>query len=185
VRKMTRTVQQYSPELRAEAVRLVLEHAMTQADVAKRLSVPKETFANWVAAAKHGRGPVSGAKTAQELENEITRLRKELAEVKQEREVLKNGLRAGRGPVYRNTVGWTVRASDSGRLLFGGLDPVKKPGPGEAADPSVVAPCVTPCRKLIDPSPHPMHPVLIGVRHDEKKKRTQRTADDSRSRGRD
>jgi transposase len=89
VRKMTRTVQQYSPELRAEAVRLVLEHAMTQADVAKRLSVPKGTIANWVAAAKHGRGPVSGAKTAQELENEIARLRKELAVVKQEREILK------------------------------------------------------------------------------------------------
>jgi transposase len=89
LKKMTKTIQQYSPELRAEAVRLVLEHAMTQADVAKRLSVPKGTIANWVAAAKHGRGPVSGAKTAQELENEIARLRKELVEVKQEREVLK------------------------------------------------------------------------------------------------
>jgi transposase-like protein len=42
-----------------------------------------------VAAAKHGRGPVSGAKTAQELENEIATLRKELAEVKQEKEILK------------------------------------------------------------------------------------------------
>lgn len=57
--------------------------------MAKRLSVPKGTIANWVAAARHGRGPISGAKTAQELENEIARLRKELAEVKQEREVLK------------------------------------------------------------------------------------------------
>lgn len=89
MRKMKKTVQQYSPELRAEAVRLVLEHGMTQSDAAQRLSVPKGTMANWVAAAKHGRGPVSGAKTAQDLENEIARLRKELAEVKQEREVLK------------------------------------------------------------------------------------------------
>ena len=89
MRKMTRTIQQYSPELRAEAVRLVLEHGMTQGEVAKRLSVPKGTIANWVAAAKHGRGPISGAKTAQELENEIAKLRKELAEVKQEREILK------------------------------------------------------------------------------------------------
>ena len=89
MRKMKKTVHQYSPELRAEAVRLVLEHGMTQSDVAQRLSVPKGTIANWVAAAKHGRGPVSGSKTAQDLENEIARLRKELAEVKQEREVLK------------------------------------------------------------------------------------------------
>jgi transposase len=62
---------------------------MTQGEVAKHLSVPKGTIANWVAAAKHGHGPVSGAKTAQELENEIARLRKELAEAKQEWEVLK------------------------------------------------------------------------------------------------
>ena len=87
MRKMKKTVRQYSPELRAEAVRLVLELGMTQGEAAKRLSVPKGTIANWVAAAKHGRGPVSGAKTAQELENEIAKLRKELAEVKQEREV--------------------------------------------------------------------------------------------------
>jgi transposase len=89
VRKKKRMTGQYSPELRAEAVRLVLEHGMTQADVAERLSVPKGTIANWVAAAKQGRGPVSGARTAQELESEIARLRKELAEVKQEREILK------------------------------------------------------------------------------------------------
>jgi len=89
VRKMKRAVQQYTPELRAEAVRLVLDQGMTQGEVAQRLSVPKGTIANWVAAAKHGRGPISGAKTAKELESEIARLRKELADVKQEREILK------------------------------------------------------------------------------------------------
>ena len=89
MRKTKRTIQQYSPELRAEAMRMVLEQGLTQGDTAQRLSVPKGTIANWVAAAKQGRGPVSGAKTAQELEGEIARLRKELAEVKQEREILK------------------------------------------------------------------------------------------------
>jgi transposase len=34
-------------------------------------------------------------------------------------------------------------------MLFGGIVPVKKPGPGEAADPAVVARCVTPFRKVI------------------------------------
>lgn len=89
MRKTKRTIQQYSPELRAEAMRMILEQGLTQGDTAQRLSVPKGTIANWVAAAKQGRGPVSGAKTAQELESEIARLRKELAEVKQEREILK------------------------------------------------------------------------------------------------
>lgn len=84
-----RAIQQYSPELRSEAVRLVVEQNLTQGEASQRLSVPKGTIANWVAAAKQGRGPVSGARTAQELEGEIARLRKELAEVKQEREILK------------------------------------------------------------------------------------------------
>jgi transposase len=103
VRKMKRTVQQYSPELRAEAVRLVLDQGMTQGEAAQRLSVPKGTIANWVAAARHGRGPISGAKTAQELEGEIARLRKELADVKQEREILKNRLRAAPRPLWIET----------------------------------------------------------------------------------
>ena len=89
MRKMKKTGHQYTPELRAEAVRLVLKHGMTQAEAAHRLSVPKGTIANWVAAARHGCGPVSGAKSAQDMENEIARLRKELADVKQEREILK------------------------------------------------------------------------------------------------
>lgn len=76
MRKTKRTIQQYSPELRAEAMRMVLEQGLTQGDTAQRLSVPKGTIANWVAAAKQGCGPVSGAKTAQELEGEIARLRK-------------------------------------------------------------------------------------------------------------
>lgn len=89
MRKMTRTVQQYSPELRAEAVRLVLEQGMTQGEAAKRLSVPKGTIANWVAAAKHGRGPVSGAKTAQELENEIAKCAKSWRKSSRKKEILK------------------------------------------------------------------------------------------------
>ena len=35
-------------------------------------------------------------------------------------------------------------------MLFGGIVPVKKPGPGEATDPTVVARKVTPFRKVID-----------------------------------
>lgn len=79
---------------------------MIQAEAAQRLSVPKGTIANWVAAAKHGRGPVNGAKSTQDPENDIVdltrlcrdqhrrsrsvaRLRRELAEVKQEKEILK------------------------------------------------------------------------------------------------
>lgn len=73
-KKTKRTMQQYSPELRSEAVRLVLEQGLTQGEASQRLTVPKGTIANWVAAAKQGRGPVSGARTAQELEGEPQRV---------------------------------------------------------------------------------------------------------------
>ncbi len=43
----------------------------------------------------------------------------------------------------------TLTPLDSGRLLFGGRVPVKKPDPGEVTDPLVVARFVTPFRNVI------------------------------------
>ena len=42
--------QDYSPEFRSEAVKLVLEQGLSQGEAARRLSMPKGTLANWVAA---------------------------------------------------------------------------------------------------------------------------------------
>jgi transposase len=44
----------YTPELREEAVKLVLAQGLTLEDAALRLTIPKGTLANWVAAAKRG-----------------------------------------------------------------------------------------------------------------------------------
>lgn len=44
----------YAPALRAEAVRLVLEQGLSQAEAARRLGIAKGTLSNWVAAAKGG-----------------------------------------------------------------------------------------------------------------------------------
>ncbi|APJ16658.1 hypothetical protein BOQ57_17750 [Aeromonas hydrophila] len=38
----------YSPEFRAEAVRLVLEQGLGQAEAARRLGIAKGTLSNWV-----------------------------------------------------------------------------------------------------------------------------------------
>ena len=79
----------YSPEFRAEAVRLVLEQGLSQDAAAKRLAIPKGTLGNWVAAAK-GRGvSTPGARPVPELEAEIVRLRKELDRTREERDILK------------------------------------------------------------------------------------------------
>ncbi|NHZ88356.1 transposase [Massilia sp. CCM 8733] len=53
---MTRS-KTYTPELREEAVKLVLTQGLTLEDASLRLTIPKGTLANWVAAARHGTSP--------------------------------------------------------------------------------------------------------------------------------
>lgn len=80
----------HSIEFRTEAVKLVLEQGLTQAEAARRLGISKGTLANWVVAAKAGgEKPAPGGRSVSELEAENVRLRKELAEARQERDILK------------------------------------------------------------------------------------------------
>jgi len=85
-----KTRKSYPVEFRAEAVKLVLEQSLGLEEAARRLGIPKGTLANWVVAAKSGADkPAPGARNVSELEAENTRLRKELAEARQERDVIK------------------------------------------------------------------------------------------------
>lgn len=79
----------FEPEFKAEAVRLVLEEGRTVNDVAKSLGIYGSSLGDWVKQAKidRGNGP-AGAPTTAELE-EIRRLRKEVRELRMEREILK------------------------------------------------------------------------------------------------
>ena len=81
----------YTAEFRAEAVKLVLEQKMSVAGAAKRLSVPKSSLNNWVVAARAGQLADVGKdrRAPTEAEVELVRLRKELAETKLERDLLK------------------------------------------------------------------------------------------------
>lgn len=81
----------YTPELREEAVKLVLAQGLTLEDAALRLTIPKGTLANWVVAAKRGTSPKAapGSRSVPELEAELVKLRKELAETRMERDVIK------------------------------------------------------------------------------------------------
>jgi len=82
--------QRYAPEFRAEAVKLVTEQGLSQEAAARRLSIPKGTLAYWIAASKSSSHPLApGARSAAELEVENARLRKELAEARMERDILK------------------------------------------------------------------------------------------------
>ena len=84
----------YTPEFRAEAVKLVEAEGLSVDAAAKRLSVPKSSLGNWVRASRTGNLAKvgQGQRVPTETEIELARLRKELAEVKLERDLLKNGL---------------------------------------------------------------------------------------------
>lgn len=81
----------YTPEFRAEAVMLVEATGMSVARAAKQLSMPKSSLDNWVRAAREGKLAEvgKGQRLPNELELELARTRKELAEVKMERDLLK------------------------------------------------------------------------------------------------
>jgi len=81
----------YSKEFREEAVKLVMEGGLSMAEVGRRLEIPAQTVSNWVKA--HKEGSLSGIgqnrKPLTEVEAELARVRRELAEVRMERDLLK------------------------------------------------------------------------------------------------
>ncbi|MFZ6644030.1 transposase [Undibacterium sp. TC4M20W] len=81
----------YTPELREEAVKLVLAQGMTLGEAASRIGIPKGTLVGWVNAAKGGETATAapGSRTVPELEAEVAKLRKELAETRMERDIVK------------------------------------------------------------------------------------------------
>jgi transposase-like protein len=81
----------YTKELREEAVRLVTEKRLTIPDVGRRLSIPKSTISYWVREEKKGKLSSVGSsrKTLTETETELAKVKRELAQVKMERDFLR------------------------------------------------------------------------------------------------
>ena len=81
----------YTKEFREEAVKLVTEEKMSLPEAARRLSLASSTIGNWVKAYKAGKlGEVGQSyRPLTEIEMELSRAKKELAEVKMERDILK------------------------------------------------------------------------------------------------
>jgi len=81
----------YTKEFREEAVKLVTAEKLSLPEAARRLSLPPSTLGNWVKQFKAGRlGEVGKTyRPLTEVEMELARAKKELAEVKMERDILK------------------------------------------------------------------------------------------------
>ena len=87
-----RVTQSYTPEFREEAIKLVLEQGMSAPEAATRLNMNQSTLTYWVTQArKAGKSSPSaaGMPSATELMAEVRQLRKELAEARMERDILK------------------------------------------------------------------------------------------------
>ena len=79
----------YTKEFREEAVRMITESGLTVPEVARRLSIPKSTISYWVRAYRKGSLATTRTKSLTAEEMELARLKRELAEVKMERDFLK------------------------------------------------------------------------------------------------
>jgi transposase len=87
--KQRRKRRSFTPEFKAEAVRLVLEEGKTVGQVARDLDLTETALRTWVERAKADRGQGKpGALTTAERE-ELTRLRKENRQLQMERDFLK------------------------------------------------------------------------------------------------
>ena len=78
----------YSPEFKAEAIRMVIEQRATMASVAKRLGVDYYALRQWVRKAKSA-SPVSLIGKDLPLEERVRQLEAENARLRMEREILK------------------------------------------------------------------------------------------------
>jgi transposase len=81
----------YTKEFREEAVKLVTEESLSLPEAARRLNLAPSTIMNWVKAYKAGKlGEVGKTyRPLTEIEMELYRTKRELAEVKMERDILK------------------------------------------------------------------------------------------------
>jgi transposase len=81
----------YTKEFRQEAVKLVKEDGLSWKEAARRLSLPPSTLGNWVKADNAGKlGDIGKTyRSLNESEMELASIKRELAIVKMERDILK------------------------------------------------------------------------------------------------
>ena len=78
----------YPAEFRAEAIRLVREHGMLPSQVASDLGMDRKTLQRWLDATATRLAPPAGGASSEEL----ARLRREVDQLRMERDILKKPL---------------------------------------------------------------------------------------------
>lgn len=89
---MAETRRRFDPEFRAGAVRIVVETGKPIAQVARDLGINEGTLGNWVNTARAAAEKKAGGALSETEREELTRLRRENAELSMERDVLKRSV---------------------------------------------------------------------------------------------
>ena len=88
-KKSTRRRRSFTPEFKAEAVRLVLDEGKSVSQVAKDLDLTMSSLGQWVERERADRGKSKRGTLTTDEREELAKLRKENRELKMQREVLK------------------------------------------------------------------------------------------------
>ena len=87
--------QVYTSEFRQQAVQMIERDRLSVAEVSRKLSISQKTLANWVKRAKDADLPTTSVNAAAsrriitDEQAELSRLRREVAELRMERDILK------------------------------------------------------------------------------------------------
>lgn len=86
--------QVYTSEFRQQAVQMIERDHLSVAEVSRKLSISQKTLANWVKRARDGKLPTASTgrvapRLVTEEQAELSRLRRECAELRMERDILK------------------------------------------------------------------------------------------------
>jgi transposase len=87
--KKRRTRRKFTDDFKAGAVRLVLDEGQPIAKVARDLDLTESAFRGWVEQARADRGKGKPGMLTSEERDELRQLRKEVRELRLEREILK------------------------------------------------------------------------------------------------
>ena len=80
----------FSPEFKREAIRLMESSGKLPTDLARELGVPRNRLYKWKEQlTRRGEGAFPGSGRGSGSQEEVSRLRKELEKVKEERDILK------------------------------------------------------------------------------------------------
>ena len=124
--KARRTRRSFTDAYKTGAVRLVLDEGKTVASAARDLGLTESSLRNWVEQARADRTKGKTGLTTAERE-ELARLRKEVRELRMERDVLKNLRGRHRRPPWRTRNSRVIPSQAPGSLAVSLMVPFTNP----------------------------------------------------------